>query len=66
MDAESPGQLAAFEANPSLDLVFGHMQNFISPELSAEEPETNTGFLGKQGRGLKVIYESTSFVGWPR
>ena len=30
-------QLDVFEANPSLDLVFGHMQNFISPELS--EPE---------------------------
>jgi len=30
-------QIEAFEANPSLDLVFGHMQNFISPELS--EPE---------------------------
>jgi len=30
-------QLGAFEENPSLDLVFGHMQNFISPELTAEE-----------------------------
>jgi glycosyltransferase involved in cell wall biosynthesis len=30
-------QLEVFAANPSLDLVFGHMQNFISPDLS--EPE---------------------------
>ncbi len=30
-------QVAAFEEQPELDLVFGHMQNFISPELSAEE-----------------------------
>jgi glycosyltransferase involved in cell wall biosynthesis len=30
-------QIQAFEANPSLDLVFGHMQNFISPELSEIE-----------------------------
>ena len=30
-------QLAAFKANPALDLVFGHMQNFISPELDAGE-----------------------------
>ena len=30
-------QLQAFAANPSLDLVFGHMQNFVSPELTAEE-----------------------------
>lgn len=30
-------QIEAFEANPDLDLVFGHMQNFISPELSVEE-----------------------------
>jgi glycosyltransferase involved in cell wall biosynthesis len=30
-------QLGAFEANPSLDLVFGHMQNFISLELTEEE-----------------------------
>jgi glycosyltransferase involved in cell wall biosynthesis len=30
-------QIEAYAAYPSLDLVFGHMQNFISPELSAEE-----------------------------
>jgi glycosyltransferase involved in cell wall biosynthesis len=30
-------QMAAFDADPSLDLVFGHMQNFISPELNAAE-----------------------------
>ena len=30
-------QLEAFAANPSLDLVFGHMQNFISLELTEEE-----------------------------
>ncbi len=30
-------QIEAFAANPSLDLVFGHMQNFISLELTAEE-----------------------------
>ncbi len=30
-------QLQAFAANPHLDLVFGHMQNFISPELNDEE-----------------------------
>jgi glycosyltransferase involved in cell wall biosynthesis len=30
-------QLDAFAVNPALEAVFGHMQNFISPELSAEE-----------------------------
>jgi len=30
-------QLDAFAENPALEAVFGHMQNFISPELSAEE-----------------------------
>lgn len=30
-------QIEAFTANPSLDLVFGHMQNFISLELTEEE-----------------------------
>jgi glycosyltransferase involved in cell wall biosynthesis len=30
-------QLDAFAENPALDAVFGHMQNFISPELSPEE-----------------------------
>ena len=30
-------QTEAFAATPLLDAVFGHMQNFISPELSAEE-----------------------------
>ncbi|MGP0073682.1 MAG: glycosyltransferase family 2 protein [Bryobacteraceae bacterium] len=30
-------QLEAFDANPSLELVFGHMQNFISLELTEEE-----------------------------
>jgi glycosyltransferase involved in cell wall biosynthesis len=29
-------QLAIFEANPLMDLVFGHVQNFFSPELTAE------------------------------
>ena len=33
-------QLDAFASNPSLDLVFGHMQNFISPELSAAKRRT--------------------------
>lgn len=38
-------QLQAFEKNPSLDMVFGFMQQFISPELSVEEQnkiEVNT------------------------
>lgn len=30
-------QLDAFATNPALEAVFGHMQNFISPELSEEE-----------------------------
>lgn len=30
-------QLEAFAVNPALDAAFGHMQNFISPELSLEE-----------------------------
>jgi glycosyltransferase involved in cell wall biosynthesis len=30
-------QLEAFKSDSSLDLVFGHMQNFISPDLSEEE-----------------------------
>ena len=38
-------QLEAFEKDPSLDMVFGLMQQFISPELPAEEQnkiEVNT------------------------
>ncbi|SKC54020.1 glycosyltransferase family A protein [Ohtaekwangia koreensis] len=38
-------QLQAFEKNPSLDMVFGLMQQFVSPELSEEEKnkiEVNT------------------------
>ena len=30
-------QMAAFAANPDLDMVFGYVQQFYSPELSAEE-----------------------------
>jgi len=30
-------QLASFERNPSLDLVFGHIQNFFTPEMPLEE-----------------------------
>lgn len=30
-------QFACFERNPELDLVFGHVVNFLSPELTAEE-----------------------------
>jgi len=30
-------QLDAFAADPTLDVVFGHIQNFISPELGQEE-----------------------------
>ena len=30
-------QFAAFYKDPELDLVFGHMQNFFSPELSEQE-----------------------------
>ncbi len=30
-------QLASFERNPSLDLVFGHIQNFFTPEMAPEE-----------------------------
>jgi glycosyltransferase involved in cell wall biosynthesis len=30
-------QLHAFAMNPALEAVFGHMQNFISPDLSREE-----------------------------
>jgi glycosyltransferase involved in cell wall biosynthesis len=32
-------QLAAFEAEPDLQLVFGHVRQFISPDLPAEEAE---------------------------
>jgi glycosyltransferase involved in cell wall biosynthesis len=32
-------QLAAFEADPGLQLVFGHVRQFVSPELTAEEAE---------------------------
>src|SRR5208337_4612394 len=28
-------QLASFERDPSLDLVFGHIQNFFTPEMTA-------------------------------
>jgi glycosyltransferase involved in cell wall biosynthesis len=30
-------QIASFERNPALDLVFGHIQNFFTPELKPEE-----------------------------
>ncbi len=30
-------QLASFERNPELDLVFGHIQNFFTPEMTPEE-----------------------------
>jgi glycosyltransferase involved in cell wall biosynthesis len=33
-------QLAAREADPSVDLVFGHLQEFISPDLPAAEAAT--------------------------
>lgn len=32
-------QLAAFEAEPGLQLVFGHVRQFVSPDLAAEEAE---------------------------
>jgi glycosyltransferase involved in cell wall biosynthesis len=32
-------QLAAFEAEPRLQLVFGHVRQFVSPDLEAEEAE---------------------------
>jgi glycosyltransferase involved in cell wall biosynthesis len=30
-------QIASFERNPALDLVFGHIQNFFTPEMPKEE-----------------------------
>jgi glycosyltransferase involved in cell wall biosynthesis len=30
-------QIACFERNPALDLVFGHIQNFFTPEMTLEE-----------------------------
>jgi glycosyltransferase involved in cell wall biosynthesis len=30
-------QIASFERNPALDLVFGHIQNFFTPEMPLEE-----------------------------
>lgn len=32
-------QIAAFEAEPGLQLVFGHVRQFVSPNLAAEEGE---------------------------
>lgn len=32
-------QLAAFEAEPRLQLVFGHVRQFVSPDLTAEQAE---------------------------
>jgi glycosyltransferase involved in cell wall biosynthesis len=32
-------QLAAFEANPGLQLVFGHVRQFVSPDLDVEEAD---------------------------
>ena len=32
-------QLAAFEAEPGLQLVFGHVRQFVSPDLTAEDAE---------------------------
>jgi glycosyltransferase involved in cell wall biosynthesis len=34
---KTASQLGCFEADPSLDLVFSHIQNFFSPELTAED-----------------------------
>jgi glycosyltransferase involved in cell wall biosynthesis len=40
-DLWSPGklerQMASFHHNPALDLVFGHIQNFFTPEMTPEE-----------------------------
>jgi glycosyltransferase involved in cell wall biosynthesis len=35
--AKTALQLAAFEADPGLQLVFGHVHQFVSPDLAAEE-----------------------------
>jgi glycosyltransferase involved in cell wall biosynthesis len=32
-------QIASFERSPALDLVFGHIQNFFTPEMPQEERE---------------------------
>jgi glycosyltransferase involved in cell wall biosynthesis len=32
-------QIASFDRNPALDLVFGHIQNFFTPEMPPEERE---------------------------
>jgi glycosyltransferase involved in cell wall biosynthesis len=35
-------QIASFTRNPALDLVFGHIQNFFTPEMPQEERERLT------------------------
>jgi glycosyltransferase involved in cell wall biosynthesis len=35
--AKIQGQIECFRADPQLDLVFGHIQNFFSPELTEED-----------------------------
>jgi glycosyltransferase involved in cell wall biosynthesis len=32
-------QMECFRADPQLDMVFGHIQNFLSPEISSEEAQ---------------------------
>ena len=51
-DAKLERQLGAFREDPDLDLVFGHVAQFISPELDAEQkakiacpPEPMPGYL---------------------
>jgi glycosyltransferase involved in cell wall biosynthesis len=41
-------QLAAFEAEPRLQLVFGHVRQFVSPDLAGEDAEGRRAPAGPQ------------------
>jgi len=49
-DGAHAGQLAAFEADPGLELVFGHVEQFISPDLD-EASASRLRFAGSRQPG---------------
>ena len=51
------GQLAVFEADPDLDVVYGHVTEFLSPDLD----ETARALPGTQAAALAALAPSTIF-----
>lgn len=51
-------QMAAFERNPTLDLVFGHIQNFFTPEMPLEARERITVLLQLLQMNTEILPEA--------